>query len=247
MEEGRKVILRVQRFDPERDTSPYLQVYEVPYRRGMTVLEALLYVKENLDPTLSFRYSCRMAVCGSCGMLINGVQRLACATQISVLGPVVEIKSLPNFPIIRDLVVDLSRFFEKHKAVKPYLIRRDVEEQERPTKEYLQKPEELVSSYLQFSYCIKCGLCVSACPVAGYDEQYLGPEALAQAYRYIADSRDQGAEERIKIVDSPHGCWNCHFAGSCSHVCPKGVDPALAIQLLKRTVIKRKLGLGIGP
>jgi len=242
----REVTFRIQRFNPEVDKSPYFKEYRVPVRRGMTVLEALLYIKENLDATLAFRYSCRSAVCGSCGMLINGVQRLACATQILELGTdVVEIRPMPNFPVIKDLVVDLERLFRTHRKVKPYLIRRDLDEQENPTKEYYQTFKEMVDTYLQFTCCIKCGLCLSACPTVAYDKEYLGPVALTQAYRYIADSRDQGFDDRVRVIDSPHGCWNCHFAGTCSDVCPKGVDPALAIQLLKKAIIKRRLGLKI--
>jgi len=241
-----EVTFRIQRFDPAKDRYPYFREYRVPVRRGMTVLEALIYIKENLDATLSFRYSCRSAVCGSCGMLINGVQRLACATQILELNTdVIEVAPMPNYPVIKDLIVDLTRLFETHRKVKPFLIRKDIKEQEEPTKEYYQTWKDIVDRILQFTYCIKCGMCLSACPTVGYDKEYLGPVALTQAFRYIADTRDEGANERIKVVDSPHGCWNCHFAASCSEVCPKGVDPALAIQLLKKVIIKRKLGLKI--
>jgi succinate dehydrogenase / fumarate reductase iron-sulfur subunit len=136
-----------------------------------------------------------------------------------------------NFPILRDLAVDFTGFFLTHKKLKPYIIG-DNSEVTNDTKEFLQTPKQ-VEDYLQFSYCIKCGLCNSACPTMATDSSFIGPQALAQAYRYIADNRDKGKKERLKIIDSSHGIWRCHFAGSCSQVCPKGVDPAMGIQLLR--------------
>jgi succinate dehydrogenase / fumarate reductase iron-sulfur subunit len=146
---------------------------------------------------------------------------------------------MDNFPIVRDLVVDLEGFFAHHREVMPHLERVDVGEQEHPTGEYIMKPEEL-DAIQQFTYCIKCGLCTSACPTSSTDALFPGPQALAQEYRYLMDPRDQAGAERLKLVDNAHGVWRCHFAGSCSHVCPKGVDPALGIQLLKRHVMSAK-------
>ena len=232
-----EVVLRVFRQDPKRDKKPRYQTYRVPYRRGMTVLDALIYVKERIDPTLSIRFSCRMASCGSCGMMINGLPRLACFTQITELRTnFVLVQPLNNFPLIKDLVTDFKDFFQKHRAMKPYLIRVDVEEQENPREQYRQSDRDL-EKYIQFTYCIKCGLCYSACPVVATDKEFPGPHALAQLYRYYIDTRDEAVEERLKIVDNTHGIWRCHFADSCSQVCPKGVDPALAIQLLRREVL----------
>jgi len=226
-----KVKLKVFRFNPSKEKKGKYQYYEVPLTKGMTVLDSLLYIKEKLDHTLALRYSCRMAICGSCGMLINGFPRLACYTQIKELNSKeIVVEPLPNFPVLRDLVPDFKEFFEHHKRLKPYIIR---EEEEKEKGEYIQYPEEL-EKYLQFSLCIKCGLCYSACPVTATDKLFPGPQALAQAYRYIADSRDDGLKDRINLLDEPHGIWRCHFAGSCSKVCPKGVDPALGIQLLRR-------------
>ena len=136
-----------------------------------------------------------------------------------------------NFPIIRDLAVGFERLIETHKRIKPYIIRDDSEVTSE-TKEFLQSPED-VEKYIQFAGCIKCGLCNSACPTMATDSSFVGPQALAQAYRYVADNRDKGKDERLKIIDEPHGIWRCHFAGSCSQVCPKGVDPAMGIQLLR--------------
>ncbi|MFQ5710309.1 MAG: succinate dehydrogenase/fumarate reductase iron-sulfur subunit, partial [Candidatus Geothermarchaeales archaeon] len=238
------IIFRVQRFNPVRDATPHIEEYEVPLSKGMTVLDGLLYVKENLDGSLALRYSCRMSICGSCGMLINEVPRLACHTQVVDLETdIIEVRPLPNLPNVKDLVTDFDSFFEKHKLAMPYIIRRDVEELENPIREYVQTPDEVFKTYFQFTSCIKCGLCWSACPVSSTDKEYLGPQALTEVFRFLIDSRDDEIAKRMNTVDSPHGCWSCHFAASCSHVCPKGVDPALAIQLLKRMVLSHRLGL----
>jgi len=237
-----QVTFKVLRYNPENDSKPRLQSFEVPVPKGMTVLDGLLWIKENQDPTLSWRSSCRMGVCGSCGMFINGLPRLACANQVVHLhSRQIVVKPLPNFDIIKDLVPDLEGFFDKHRTIKPYLIRQAVAEQEKPTAEYFQSQQELIN-YIQFAYCIKCGCCLSACPTVATDDRYLGPQALAQAWRYITDSRDEGRSEREKELYSSHGVYRCHFAGACSEVCPKGVDPAFAIQLLKQDMFKRKLG-----
>ena len=229
--------LVVQKFDPFKDAAPRLVEYAVPRREGMTVLDALLYARDYVDHSIGLRFSCRQASCGSCGMKINGRPRLACYTQVDELrGEKVVAQPLDNFTIVKDLVTDLGSFFQRHREITPRLVRDDAEEQDHPTGEYLMKPEEL-SRVLQFTYCIKCGLCTSSCPTVATDELFPGPQALAQAYRYTADVRDQGGAERMAELDSAHGIWRCHFAGSCSYVCPKGVDPALGIQLLKRHVM----------
>lgn len=232
--------LVVQRFDPTHDPKPRKVEYKVPKREGMTVLDALLYARDYLDHSIALRFSCRQASCGSCGMKINGRARLACYTQVDELrGQSVLAQPMDNFTVVKDLVTDLGSFFSKHSSLDPHLVRSDPEEVEHPTSEFLMKPEEL-KKVLQFTYCIKCGLCTSSCPTVGTDSLFPGPQALAQAYRYTADVRDEGGEERLELVDTPHGVWRCHFAGSCSAVCPKGVDPALGIQLLKRHVMAGK-------
>jgi len=244
MDAVRQIRFKIQRYNPEDGAAPHMDEFVVPAPHGMTILDGLSYIRDNLDSTLAVRSSCRMAICGSCAMLINSFPHLACHTQIEELkADTVEIKPLPNFPIIKDLVVDLTPLFEKHTAIKPYLIRSDVAEMESPTAEFLQTPGEM-ESYLQFSYCIKCGLCLAACPTVATDRLFPGPQALAQCYRYCGDSRDDGAKERFPTVDQARGMWRCHFAGACSEACPKGVDPALAIQLLKRLRVSRALGLG---
>jgi len=235
-----EVKLVVQRFDPFTDAKPRQAEYVVPTREGMTVLDALLYARDYIDHSIALRFSCRQASCGSCGMKINGRPRLACYTQVNELkGERIVAQPLDNFAIIKDLVTDLESFFVKHKQLMPYLLRSDGQEMEHPTAEYLMKPDEL-EKVLQFTYCIKCGLCTSSCPTVAMDEKFPGPQAMAQAYRYLMDERDEGGERRLEALDTAHGVWRCHFAGSCSSVCPKGVDPALGIQLLRRHVLSGK-------
>jgi succinate dehydrogenase / fumarate reductase iron-sulfur subunit len=203
----------------------------------MTVLDGLWKVKELSAPTLAWRSSCRMGICGSCGMLIDGRPRLACNTQIAELGgDVVAVAPLPNFAIVKDLVPDLRPMFETHRSLLPYLIRDDTAEQDDPTREYVQTPHEL-EAYGQFSYCIKCGCCMAACPTVATDPLYAGPMPLGQAHRYDCDSRDAGFDLRREVLSGGSGPWRCHFAGECSQVCPKGVDPAKAIQLMKRELV----------
>ena len=222
--------------------APHWDAFEIPVSRGMTVLDGLQWIKEQLDSTLAWRSSCRMGICGSCGMWINGKPQLACQTQLSEIKSPVRIKPLPNFDIIRDLVSDLSVMFAKHRDVKPWIIRRDARELENPTNEYLQTAGEM-ERYAQFSYCIKCGLCMSACPTLATDRHYLGPQPLAQALRYLSDSRDEGFDERTNSPIEAYGPWRCHFAGECSLVCPKHVDPALGIQVMKRHFFLQSFGL----
>ncbi|MCU0483607.1 MAG: succinate dehydrogenase iron-sulfur subunit, partial [Chloroflexi bacterium] len=189
------------------------------------------------------RSSCRMGICGSCGMHINGRPRLACNTQVAELsGSTVTVAPLPNFDIIKDLVPDLRPMFAAHRELRPYLIRGDTAEQDRPTREYRQAPQEL-ERYLQFSYCIKCGCCMAACPTVATDPEYAGPMPLSQAHRYNSDSRDGGFARRREVLSGGSGPWRCHFAGECSQVCPKGVDPAKAIQLMKRDLVTDLLRL----
>jgi succinate dehydrogenase / fumarate reductase iron-sulfur subunit len=186
-----------------------------------------------------------MGICGSCGMLINGRPRLACNTQVSELkSDVVAVGPLPNFGIIKDLVPDLRPMFEAHRELMPYLVREDLQEQDSPTGEYWQTPHEL-EQYLQFSYCIKCGCCMAACPTVATDPEYSGPMPLGQAHRYNSDTRDAGFAGRRKVLEGGRGPWRCHFAGECSQVCPKGVDPAKAIQLMKQDLVLDLLKLRV--
>jgi succinate dehydrogenase / fumarate reductase iron-sulfur subunit len=242
------VKLMVQRFNPMVDAKPHFAEYTVPVREGMTVLDAVLYARDYIDHSIAVRFSCRQASCGSCGMKINGKAALACYTQLVELkGGKVVAQPLDNFAIIKDLVTDLESFFEKHRSMTPHLVRSDSQEAEKPNAEFVMSPEEL-ERVLQFTYCIKCGLCTSSCPTSSTDSLFPGPQALAQAFRYTDDVRDEGGAQRIEALDTTHGIWRCHFAGTCSAVCPKGVDPALGIQLMKRYVLSgrppRKPGEG---
>jgi succinate dehydrogenase / fumarate reductase iron-sulfur subunit len=236
------ILLKVFRYNPNRKGEEARMVtYRVPMTKGLTVLDALLWVKEHVDNGLSFRYSCRMGICGSCGMLINGKPMLGCETQIAELGTdVIEVGPLTNYEIIRDVATEFTDFFSHHAKIKPYLIRQENEKDVPIEKELLQTEEQKLEFY-QFTMCIMCGLCDAACPIVGMDKDFLGPQALSQAYRFAIDSRDQGWPDRAEVVDSPHGCFRCELAGSCSAVCPKGVDPAMGVQLLKHHVIHRKI------
>lgn len=240
----REITFHIRRFAPETDDRPRIVSYQVPVRSGMTVLEGLHYIKENLDQSLAWRYSCRMGVCGSCGMLVNGMPTLACNTQIlDVARTELTLGPLPNFETIRDLVPDLMSMLEKHRSVMPNIRREDESEVNSPEGEFYQSPEEL-ERYLQFSFCIKCGCCMAACPTLATDVRYLGPMPLAQAYRYNNDTRDGSAQGRSDVAGSTHGAFRCHYAGECSRACPKGVDPAKAIQHLKRQLVFSYLRLG---
>ncbi len=225
------VTLKVTRYRPEQDSAPSLQTYTIPYHQDWVVLDALNYIKDKIDGTLTYRWSCRMGVCGSCGMMVNGVPKLTCAAFLREYYPhEVRVEPLKNFPIMRDLVIDLSDFLHKLRSVKPWIIRAT----EKPVSEgeYLQTPEEL-EAYKQFSMCINCMLCYAACPVYGLEPTFVGPAAIALGYRYNMDSRDEGRKERQPILASHEGIWECTFVGECSEVCPKDVDPAAAIQRSK--------------
>ena len=238
---GKEATFRILRFDPDKDAKPHFQEYKVKLQKGMTVLDALMHIKENQDPTLSYRKSCRMGICGSCAMQVNGFPKLTCQTQVVEVGTdVIEVRPLANYPIVRDLVPDLGDFMARHESILPYIIRTESQEQDKPSGEYYQSPEEL-EKYLQFAYCIKCGACLAACPTNATDRKFTGPQALAQAFRYVADSRDDGLAERLEVLEYPNSLFRCHYAGACSEACPKGVDPSLGIQLLKRELLKRRL------
>jgi fumarate reductase iron-sulfur subunit len=225
------VQLEVSRYRPEQESEPTTETYAVPYRKDWVVLDALNYIKDRLDGSLSYRWSCRMGVCGSCGMMVNGEPKLTCAAFLSdhLPGPI-RVEPLRFFPIIRDLVVDISDFLAKLKRVKPWIVR----EVELPLEkgEYKQTPAEL-DLYKQHSMCINCMLCYAACPIYGLEPGFVGPATIALAQRYNLDSRDFGAQERLDILSGKGGIWECTFVGECTRVCPKNVDPAGAIQQYK--------------
>lgn len=224
------ITLEVFRYRPDEASEPVFQHYEVPLNKDWVILDALNYIKDQMDGTLSYRWSCRMGVCGSCGMMVNGKPVLTCATFLEKFTPgPIRVEPLENFPVIRDLVIEMSDFLDKLKKVKPWIIR---EEEGSTEEEYLQTPSQL-ADYKQYSMCINCMLCYAACPVYGLEPGFVGPAALALAQRYNMDSRDQGNRQRLEALSDDNGLWQCTFVGECSAVCPKQVDPAGAIQRYK--------------
>ncbi len=228
---------RIYRYDPDKDTAPYMQPFVLNHiRPGMMLRDALLEIKK-IDETLSFRHSCGEGVCGSDGMNINGRNGLACITPLKGLREPVEVRPFPGMPVIRDLVVDMSGFYRQYRAVKPYLTRRDPE----PEVEVLQSPEE--RERLDGLYeCILCGCCSTACPSYWWNpDKYLGPAALLQAWRFLADSRDQAGEARLDALDGPYRLFRCHTIMSCVEVCPKALNPTRAIGQIKRLMLDKSV------
>lgn len=222
-----RVTVEVLRYRPEQDTVPVMQAYDIPYVEGMTVLQALQYIKDHLDGTLSFRWSCRMAICGSCGMMIDGKPQLACQTMLRAgnVGPL-RVEPLKHFPIERDLVVTVAGFISKLESIFPFIIPktpRTISEGE-----YLQTPAEM-ARFENFGDCINCMLCYAACPQFGENPDFLGPGVFALLQRYNGDSRDAGQATRMELAHTENGAWSCTAVGHCSDVCPKQVDPANAV------------------
>jgi succinate dehydrogenase / fumarate reductase iron-sulfur subunit len=205
--------VKVMRFNPESDIAPRFDAFEVPVFDNMAVLDVVMHIQNYMDRSLSFRFSCRIGMCGSCAMYVNGRARLACRTQVSSLKTHdITIMPLPNFPIIRDLVVDMEPFFEKWKKIKPYYLPKD-EIREPVTVQPNSKEREFIDDMLD---CISCGCCYSACSMVATNKDYLGPAALNRAYTLIADKRDAIRVERLKAVDRSYGVWRCHTQFNCS-------------------------------
>ena len=227
MPEARTITIEVLRYQPGEGNKPYVQSWPVEYTDDMSVLQGLQRIKDYADGSLTFRWSCRMAICGSCGMMIDGKPRLACHTFLRDFHPgPLRIEALAHFPIERDLVVDAEDFMTKLARVKPYIVPR--EKRSLAEGEYRQTPAEL-ERYEQFSHCINCMLCYAACPQYGLDRSFLGPGVTALLHRYNSDSRDAAKEERMQLVHAEDGVWACTAVGYCSEVCPKQVDPANAV------------------
>jgi len=223
--------LEVFRYRPEEDDEPTFQHYEVPYHEDWVVLDALNHIKDQIDGTLTYRWSCRMGVCGSCGMMVNGEPKLTCSAFLRDYYPEpVRVEPLDHFPVIRDLVINMDDFMDKLTEVKAWMVPKE----EKPVSEgeYKQTPAQL-AQYKQFSMCINCMLCYAACPVYGHESDFIGPAAIALAQRYNLDSRDGAEDERAEAIFSHEGIWKCTFVGDCTKVCPKKVDPAGAIQQAK--------------
>jgi fumarate reductase iron-sulfur subunit len=197
----------------------------------MSVLQGVQYIKDNFDGSLTFRWSCRMAICGSCGMMINDIPKLSCETFIRDYYPNrIRVGALEHFPIEKDMVIDLSGFIEKLEAVQPYIIPKEPRTVEEG--EYIQTPEQF-AEYIQFTSCINCMLCYAACPRTGVDPDFIGPGALALMHRYNMDSRDGARAQRMELAASEDGVFNCSATGYCSEVCPKKVDPGNVVNINK--------------
>jgi succinate dehydrogenase/fumarate reductase iron-sulfur protein len=229
----KNVEFKILRYDPQK-RSHYISRYIVPVRKGTTILDALRYIKDNLDPTLTFRYSCRMGICGSCGVRVNGKPMIACYTQVLDLNAdTLTIEPLANMPVIKDLIVDIEPFFNSFKKIRMSLIKpeKDLEKD----KEFIQMPTEL-KKYWDLTLCTKCSICYSTCPCVP-DERFLGPSALTANYRYIIDSRDEGLNERLKPIIG--NIWLCTSCNSCTLVCPKQIDASTAIVENRSLIVER--------
>ena len=230
--------ISVYRYDPEKDKAPYTQAFEVdmPDGRDLMVLDVLELIKE-IDPTVSYRRSCREGVCGSDGVNMNGKNGLACITPISDVAKrgKLSIKPLPGLPVIRDLVVDMEQFYDSYKKIQPYLINKDMP----PEQERLQSPEE--REKLDGLYeCILCACCSTACPSFWWNpDKFIGPSGLLQAYRFLADSRDTATEERLANLEDPFSVFRCRGIMNCVNVCPKGLNPTRAIGHIRNMLLQR--------
>ena len=230
---SKTIEIEIFRYRPETEKEPTFQSYEIPYHDDWVVLDAINYIKEEIDGTISYRWSCRMGVCGSCGMMINNVPKLSCAVFLNEYFPnKICLEPLTGFPVERDLIFNLDNFLTKLEEIQPYIIRGEGEDKSVEEGEYLQTPAEL-AKYKQYSMCINCMLCYAACPIYAMDSSFIGPAAIALGQRYNLDSRDNGSNSRQKVIASHEGIWECTFVGECSTVCPKNVDPAQAIQRAK--------------
>ncbi len=229
-----EVTFKIFRYKPGVIDPPRYDTFKVDVEDYMTVLDVLEKLRLD-DPTLTYRHSCHHGSCGTCGMLVNGREVLACVTKVVDLGtPVVTVEPLHNAPLISDLVVDMVPFFEKYEPVDMPLIRKS---------EYLPegKPSEEVGTYTRLESCLECGLCLSACPVVATDPDYMGPAALAAAARVVQEPRGKDVPSILEMVDNEQGCWRCHSAMECTEVCPNDVDPGGMIMYLRQQLISKKL------
>jgi succinate dehydrogenase / fumarate reductase iron-sulfur subunit len=234
--------LKVFRYDPEiaGKQEPRFDDFHVPFEPGMTVLDALIYARDNYDPSLTFRHSCRQAVCGSDAMFVNGSQRLCCKTQLSDLQEPVRVEPLPHQEVVKDLVVDMQHFYEQMESVEPYFQTNELPEGELAEQHQTRANREKIKMSTR---CIWCGACMSSCNIAAGDNQYLGPAALNKAYRFYMDEREGEdlQRHRLEIIEQEHGVWRCQTQFSCTEVCPKDIPLTEHIQELKREAVKSNL------
>jgi len=232
-----QVTFRILRYNPEKDTEPHFEDFAIEASENMTVLDCLHKIKWDLDGTLSFRRSCAHGVCGSDGIRINGKNKLACSTllkDINYKKPII-IEPLPAMPIIKDLVLDMTDFYEKYKAVKPYLINKTPPPADGERRQSNEDAEKLFES----AKCILCACCTTSCPSTWTNDNYIGPAALLKAYRFVFDTRDEAADERLDIIDTPDGLWRCHTIFNCIEACPKDINITWHISQLKKAVSNR--------
>ena len=227
--------LRIQRYNPDVDAKPFMQDYDVEMGPSdRMLLDALVRIK-TIDDTLALRRSCREGVCGSDAMNINGKNGLACITRIADLREPIELRPLPGLPVIRDLVVDMSQFFKQYHSVQPYLVNEDPP----PERERLQSPEEREELNGLWE-CILCACCSTACPSFWWNpDKFVGPAGLLQAYRFLADSRDQATNDRLDNLEDPYRLFRCHSIMNCVDVCPKSLNPTRAIGKIKELLVRR--------
>ncbi len=231
-----KRTIKILRYDPANDKKPHWVDYTGEFDSDSTILDVLNDIHWKIDGSLAYRRSCRSGICGSCAMKVNGQNILACETPIHKFKGKIKIEPLPGFAIIKDLVVDMDLFFEKLKKVKPYLV----VDKPLPDKEFTQSPEEF--EYIRESVtCILCGACTSSCPSLWGNEDYLGPAALLKAYRFIFDTRDDGANERMDIVNDKNGIWRCHTIFNCMEACPKDIKITEYLSRLKVKIVENSI------
>jgi succinate dehydrogenase / fumarate reductase iron-sulfur subunit len=231
------VTVKVARFNPEDDKGAHWESFRVPVLTTDRFLNVLIYIKSYLDGTLTFRRSCAHGVCGSDAMRINGRNRLACKTLIKDLNPdkPITVEPIKGLTVLKDLIVDMDPFFQAYRDVMPFLITKGNE----PTRERLQSPEDR-ARFDDTTKCILCAACTSACPVFWNDGQYFGPAAIVNAHRFIFDSRDEGGEQRLEILNDKDGVWRCRTTFNCTDACPRGIEVTKAIQEVKRALITRR-------
>jgi len=234
--------IKVFRYDPEVEgkEEPRFDDFRVPFHKGMTILDALIYARDHYDSSLTFRHSCRQAVCGSDALFVNGQQRLGCKTQIADLETPVRIEPLPHQDVVKDLVVDMEHFYEQMQAVEPYFQPDDLPEGD--LEEQRQTPENREKVKMS-TRCIWCGACMSSCNIAAGDNEYLGPAAINKAYRFAMDEREgeNAKANRLETIEQEHGVWRCQTQFSCTEVCPKDIPLTEHIQELKREAVKSNL------
>jgi succinate dehydrogenase / fumarate reductase iron-sulfur subunit len=240
--EGETVHLKVFRYDPEVEgkQEPRFDDFRVPFEAGMTVLDALIYARDQYDSSLTFRHSCRMAVCGSDALFVNGRQRLGCQTQVSDLDHPVRVEPLPHQDVVKDLVVDMEHFYDQMHAVEPFFQPDELPDGELEEQRQSRENREKIKMSTR---CIWCGACQSSCNIAAGDNKYLGPAAINKAYRFAMDEREgeEAFEHRMSIMDDEHAVWRCQTQFSCTNVCPKDIPLTEHIQELKREAVKNNL------